>query len=294
VPDSMIVQVTDGPRIHYLDWAGPLPAIALLHGIGQTAWSWVPVARRLVGNARILGIDLRGHGLSEAPRTGYDLVSLAWDALTVLAATGSGHDVDGPPVVVAGHGFGAMVAATMARLQPESVAGVALVDGGWEEVAEATRQSPSEFLATATDPPEVLASMETFLTDRRDFDPASWDADQERAARAQVDRKYAGHVALVARPFALRGSVDAMFRYQPLDVLPAVSCPLLVLVAESGAADDEQIRERRLALAEVLRERNEARAAASRVVRYQGAGHNLMRYRPAELTAELLALQSQR
>src|SRR3990172_3506857 len=100
-----------------------------------------------------------------------------------------------------------MVGPTTAGLRPDSVEGVGLVDGGWEELAEATRQSPPEFLAALAEPPEVLASMEAFLADRRAFDPGTWDADQERAARAQVDEKHAGHVALVTRSIAVRGMV---------------------------------------------------------------------------------------
>jgi pimeloyl-ACP methyl ester carboxylesterase len=293
-PESMVVTVGTGERIHYLDWGGPVAAaeaIMLVHGVAQTSWSWAPVARRLRVACRTIAVDLRGHGLSDAPRSGYDLESLAWDVLTVLTATGQGIEAKGPPAIVAGHGLGAMVAVTMASLTPESVAGVALADGGWEDVAEATRLSSAEFLAGLAEPPEVLASMAAFLADREAFDPASWDADQERAARAQVDQKHAGHVALVTRSAAIRGVVDAMYGYQPMEVAATVPRPLLVLVAESGSADDEAVRERRLALDDVLA--SHARSGApARVVRFIGAGHNLMRYRPAEVAAELLALRA--
>ena len=149
----------------------PRTALLLIPGISQTGWSWAPVARRLCHSTRVLAIDLRGHGLSEVPRDGYELESLAWDGLTVLAANGFGVEVGGPPAVVAGHGFGAQVAATMGALQPASVAGVALVDGGWEDVGEATRLSSAEFLAGLAEPPEVLRTMDAFLADRRGFDP---------------------------------------------------------------------------------------------------------------------------
>ena len=114
-----------GERIHYLDWGTPPipgPTLLLLHGIASTGWSWAPVARRLWGRLRVLALDLRGHGLSEGARSGLDLDSLAWDALTVLAANGAGVEADGPPAIIAGHGMGGMVAATAARIQPASVA----------------------------------------------------------------------------------------------------------------------------------------------------------------------------
>lgn len=235
-------------------------------------------------------MDLRGHGLSDSPRPGYELESLAFDALTVLVANGFGQDAGGRPAVLAGHGLGAMVAATMAGIQPSSIAGLALVEGGWEDLAEATGQTPADFQRSIGDPPEVLASMDAYLTDRREFDPATWDADQERAARAAVDEKHAGHVAAVVRPHALRGSVEAMFEYRPLEAVGAEDCPLLIAVAESGAVDDETVRERRIALDDLVRARTVRGLSPPRISRFTGAGHNLMRYRPAELSGELLEL----
>ena len=49
--------------------------------------------------------------------------------------------------------------------------GLVLVDGGWEEVVEATRLLPDQLVEAMAEPPEILASMETYLADRRDFDP---------------------------------------------------------------------------------------------------------------------------
>ncbi len=290
-PESMVVTVETGDRLHYLDWGGAArPALLLVHGLAATAWSWAPVARRLRGAARVLAPDLRGHGLSESPRTGYDLTSLAFDALTVLSATGYGAGVGGPRAVVAGHGLGALVAATLAVEAPDSVAAVALIDAGWEALEEATGQTADEYQRSIGDPPEVLASMAAYLADRRGYDPASWDADQERAARAAVDEKHAGHVAPVIRAHALRGAVEAMFSYDPRAVLTRIDLPLLIALSESGLADDAQARERRVALDELIA----ARAAGGRpppeVRVFPGAGHNLMRYRPAELADALLAL----
>jgi pimeloyl-ACP methyl ester carboxylesterase len=291
-PESLVVTVDTGDRIHYLDWAGPqtdLPPLVLIHGLASTAWSWTPIARRLAEHTRVLALDLRGHGLSDSPRGGYDLESLAYDALTVMVANGWGRDVDGPAAVVAGHGLGAMVAAAMAAVQPDSISGLALIDGGWENLNEATGMTAAEFERSIGDPPEVLASMDSYLADRRDFDPDTWDTDQERAARAAVDEKHAGHVGLVVRPFAMHASIDAMFTYDPM-VLAQFDTPLLIAVAGSGTADDEVARERIAALEDVLRARVAAGKSLASVLRLPGAGHNLMRYRPDEVSAGLLAL----
>src|SRR4051812_13076899 len=189
-PESLVVTADTGDRLHFLDWGSAstarsqVPPLLLIHGLSATAWTWAPIARRLRDITHVLALDLRGHGLSDSPRTGYDLESLAYDALTVMVANGWGRDANGPAAVVAGHGLGAIVAATMAGIQPDSIAGLALVDGGWEDLGESTGLTAAEFERSIGDPPEVLASMDAYLADRRDFDPETWDTDQERAARA--------------------------------------------------------------------------------------------------------------
>ena len=300
LPDSMVVTMDSGERIHYLDWGTPTdlaatrcPPLVLVHGIAQTAWVWAPVARRLAPLTRVLCVDLRGHGLSAGPRSGYDMSSLAYDVLTVVSANGWGADVGGRPVVLGGHGAGAMVAATAGALAPVSVAGVALVDGGWESLADATRMTPAEVLAALAEPPEVLDSMDAWLADRQGYDPSSWDVDQERAARAQVEQKYAGHVAPVLRAAALRAMVEGVDGYRPAEAMGNLRGPLRVLVAESGAPDDDEIRERRLALEELERLRAAAGLRPARVVRFPGVGHNLKRYPPAAVAAELASLQDE-
>jgi pimeloyl-ACP methyl ester carboxylesterase len=180
-----------------------------------------------------------------------------------------------------------MIAAEMARLEPASVAGVALVDGGWEEMVEATRLLPDQLIEAAQEPPEILASMDTYLADRRGFDPASWDADQETAARAQVRERHAGHVGPLTKGSVVRRCIDSMYRYQPLESLAAVTCPVSLIAASPAGADDEDERERRLAIEDAQLARAAVGLALMTVCRHQGVGHDLMRYRPDDLALEL-------
>jgi pimeloyl-ACP methyl ester carboxylesterase len=310
-PESMVVQLQSGERIHYLAWPGrcsesgeqgaprvpgkpgsPGVPMVLIHGLTRTAWTWLPIGRRLAARHPIVAPDLRGHGASDAPLTGYELESLALDVLTVIAGAGWGEAVDGPPVVLAGHGLGAMIAVEMARLQPASVLAVALLDGGWEEMVEATHLLPDQLVEAMADPAEVLASMDAYLADRRDFDPATWDEDQVTAARAQVVEKHAGHLGLVTRGSVIRRCVEAMYRYQPLAALSEVRVPVALLAAGSAAADDEDERERRLAIEDAQQARVRAGLAPMAVRVLDGSGHDLMRYRADEITQELERLSS--
>ena len=79
---GFVVDVEPGDRIHFLDWGGPAvpaaatsPGVLLIHGLSKTAWTWTPVARRLRSARHVVAMDLRGHGLSDAPTEdgAYDL-----------------------------------------------------------------------------------------------------------------------------------------------------------------------------------------------------------------------------
>ncbi len=299
-PDAFVVLVEPSLRIAFLDWGGPerggdaggslvapeptASGAVLVHGIAGTAWNWTPVARRTRRLLRTVALDLRGHGGSDGPTGRYDPAALAEDVVAV--AEGSGIlDAPADRVVLAGHGFGAIVAAWAAAALGSRCAGLVLVDGGWEDVAEATDLEPAELLRSMEEPPEVLRSMAAFLEDRAGFDPPSWDADQERAARASVVELPVGRLELAARPHVLAACVEAMYAYRPIETLTAVEAPIVALVA----GEDPDGR-RAAALAAVERARRAAGRAPLRSRRYNGLGHNLMRYRPADVTAAILDL----
>ena len=120
----------------------------------------------------------------------------------------------------------------------------------------------------------------------RGFDPATWDADQERAARATVVETHAGRVVPATRPHALEAQRARDVRVRPAATLPAVAAPI------DGA------RRRRRRDADRARGRWPRRSAArasGRSRRRSGAsrsatiGHNLMRYRPDEVAAAILS-----
>ncbi len=296
VPAGYVVTTDDGARIHFLDWGGEpatnLAGCLLVHGLAQTAWIWAPVARDLATHVPTVAMDLRGHGLSDAPTQdgAYDLDLLARDATAVAEGAGllEPGGVVGAGVVLVGHGFGAIVAATVASALGPRCAGLVLVDGGWESMAGALGMDADEFLRGLDEPPEVMRSLRAFLADRRGFDPATWDADQEAAARATVVETHAGRVVPATRPHAMEASVRAMFRYDPVATLAAVTSPVTALLA----GDVDGARSRALAVAA------QARAARDlpeiRLVPFPPVGHNLMRYRAGEVVSAILSIRGAR
>ena len=285
-PEGFVVLADGDVRLHFLDWGGPdagsaAPAVLLLPGLLGPAWTWAPVARRLSRVRHVVVADLRGQGLSDSPMSGYDLDTLAADVVAV--ADGAGLRDGDAPIVLAGHGFGAIVAAGAAARLGARCAGLVLVDGGFERHGVTAGVDVDEFLRGLDEPPEILRSMTAYLADRRGFDPASWDADQERAALDGVIETAAGHVVRAVRPFVVEAIVRAMFAHDPAPALAAMDAPVIALVA-LGAGDVEA------RLAE-LRRCGEARLAAGRPpIRSSGFpdAHNLVRYRPAEVTDAIL------
>ncbi len=286
---GFVVTVDPGDRIHFLDWGGPAstsgPGALLIHGLSQTAWIWAPVARQLAATIPTVTMDLRGHGLSDAPTEdgAYALAVLADDV--IAAAEGSGVVADGRRVLLVGHGFGAIVAAVAAARLGERCSGLVLVDGGWESLEASTGVDADEFIRGLDEPPEVMRSLRAFLADRRAFDPSTWDDDQDTAARATVVETHAGRVVPATRPHALEACVRAMFTYEPALTLALVEASIVALVA---TADDAGSRAGTVAAV------SDALVAAGRgaikVRSFGSVGHNLMRYRPTDVTDAILSL----
>jgi pimeloyl-ACP methyl ester carboxylesterase len=104
----------DAGRITALDWGGSGPTVVLLHPNGFCAGLYEPVATRLLDVARVVGLDLPGHGGSTAPndRAGYGFTALAEQVLEALDRLGIWQ-----PAVVGGS-LGGAVAILADRVRP--------------------------------------------------------------------------------------------------------------------------------------------------------------------------------
>ncbi len=125
--------------------------LVLLHGIGSRAVSWWPVVDALAARFHLYALDLRGHGASAKPVSGYLLPDYAADLAGVLDVL----NLDRP--LLLGHSLGGLVVLMWAADNPERAAGIVV-----EDVAlRATPQILSAFdgwLALATMPLERAAA----------------------------------------------------------------------------------------------------------------------------------------
>lgn len=122
-PESAFVMV-GGLRLHYLTWGEPsAPPLLLLHGLGESARAWSPVAPRLTERFRVLALDLRGHGNSDWHET-YAMQEIGDDAGEMIGALGLGQ------AVVAGIGLGGRAAALLAARQEHTVERLVVIEAG--------------------------------------------------------------------------------------------------------------------------------------------------------------------
>jgi pimeloyl-ACP methyl ester carboxylesterase len=103
---------------------GSGPPLLLLHGIGDSSASWVPLMRPLADEFTVIAPDLLGHGESDKPRADYSVAAFANGMRDLLDVLG----IDRATVV--GHSLGGGVAAQLTYQHPTRVERLALVASG--------------------------------------------------------------------------------------------------------------------------------------------------------------------
>src|SRR5512146_3365510 len=97
------------------------PAIVLIHGAFADRSHFTAQLDHLAARQRVIAPDLRGHGKSDVPGTGFDIVDFVADVLTVC------EDARIEQAVFGGHSIlGGGTALGIADARPDLVAGVAL------------------------------------------------------------------------------------------------------------------------------------------------------------------------
>jgi pimeloyl-ACP methyl ester carboxylesterase len=101
----------------------PAPPVLLVHGLGVSGSVFQPFARRLLPELASVAPDLRGHGQSDAPPSGY----LPSDYAADLAELIQDLRIDAPLPFI-GHSLGALVGLALAEGYPELLRWLALLD----------------------------------------------------------------------------------------------------------------------------------------------------------------------
>lgn len=119
----MPVVTLGGVKFHYQQ-AGDGPDVVLCHAVTSNlaVWLFSGLFAELAKDFRVTAYDLRGHGYSDAPLTGYTSRDMADDLVSLLAA------LEIESAILVGHSFGGVVATHAAARRPELVAGLVICD----------------------------------------------------------------------------------------------------------------------------------------------------------------------
>ncbi|HEX3518199.1 MAG TPA: alpha/beta hydrolase [Solirubrobacteraceae bacterium] len=117
LPGVSHVDVDAGGLRMHVALAGPTdaPPLLLVHGWPQSWWAWRGLIPTLADRFRVIAPDLRGHGWSEAPTTGYEKEQLASDLLALLDA------LEVERTIWIGHDWGAWSGYLAALRAPERI-----------------------------------------------------------------------------------------------------------------------------------------------------------------------------
>lgn len=114
----------NGVSLHYLQM-GSGPDLVMLHGLSGNLAVWhLRMVPLLQEHFRITTYDLRGHGNSGMPPTGYTTRDMASDLGALLDGLGIAE------ADIVGHSFGADIALHFSLLHPERVRKLALIEPG--------------------------------------------------------------------------------------------------------------------------------------------------------------------
>lgn len=254
----------NGLTLHYVEW-GPAEAkpVVLLHGITGHARVWDHLARSLQDRYRVLALDQRGHGDSEAPADAdYRIAVMVEDLAGFAAAVGLER------FSLVGHSMGGRIAIAYAAGHPERVERLVIVDIGPDISPEGLKRV-RDMMASA---PEAIPSEDWAVEYVRRlnplYDPAELRHRVRHGLRRLPDGTLTWKYSRGLRDMMREGRRDPVDLWEPLRRIP---CPTLVI---RGSESDILSPEVAKKMTEALRE--------GRLVEIPRGGHTVPGDRPEE------------
>ncbi|RJL30439.1 alpha/beta fold hydrolase [Bailinhaonella thermotolerans] len=259
-PGAVREVASGGVRLVCRDRGGRGPGLLMLHGLAGHGGEWDDVARSLADEHRVVTLDQRGHGAS-ARRAADRQVDASRAAYTADVATVV-RELGLAPVVLVGQSLGGHTAMLAAAAHPELVRALVLVEAGPgggrpglpEEIRSWLDSWPAPF-------PSPEAAAEFF-----GGGPAG------RGWADGLERRDGGWRPRFDPAFMV-ASVEEVSRRTYWDEWERVSCPVLVILAESGIVGPEESRKMR------------RRAPGARFVVIPDAGHDVHLEEPGRVAA---------
>jgi lipase len=225
----------EGVELAFGYWPGRGGPIVALHGLTASHVNFIGIAERLSGRRPIFAPDLRGRGDSDKPDGPYGMAQHARDVAVAMRAMGLSKSL------VVGHSMGAFVATALAAQEPDLVAGLILIDGGYVPAftgaANAQQGLDAALALRITQLRQTYPSREAyrqFWRSQPHFPPGEWNSWIE----AFLDYEIGGEPPNL-QPKASEGAVRADLmegfqREQIVGRLQAIRVPVIMLRAPAG------------------------------------------------------------
>jgi 2-succinyl-6-hydroxy-2,4-cyclohexadiene-1-carboxylate synthase len=231
---------TNGIRLHVHDYADNGPAVIFLHYGGGNLACWNGVVPFLAPDYHVVAIDTRGHGLSDSPKQGYDLSTMAADVLGVMDYLGVGkaHFV--------GSSMGGEISVCLAAAHPERVLSVAC-EGALQNVfgkyalydtpVELRNAKKQELLERIRlNPRPTFATLDDLLEHARQTWP-TWNELHEETTRAGTYQRNDGRWAYRQSELAREEYAKAFWDTDFEPFFQTIRCPVLFVPGEEEFAD---------------------------------------------------------
>lgn len=243
--------VVNGIKIHYQRTGGNKPPLVLSHGITDNGRCWTRAAQILEENYDVIMVDARGHGRSDAPKTGYGPQGRAADLAGLIRALG----LEKPYLM--GHSMGADTTAHTAADYSDLVGCAILEDPPWyDSVADVEHREATARDWRATMQERKAKTFAELLAAGRERHP-TW-ADVEFGPWAEAKQQVSFDVLQML----------SELRPNWPELAARIACPTLLITGDPdlGALVTPETA------AEVARLNPRLK-----VVRLAGAGHNIRR-----------------
>jgi len=220
-------------------------AIIFLHFSGVNLMMWQRILPYFQDHYRLILVDLRGHGKSDKPETGYHMDEMARDVIGVM------QHLRLERAHIVGSSLGAEVGLSMAANYPDKV--ISLVCDGalnseygpygiWEgSETEFEEHVASQLEKIRNTPETIFPSVDALVDDRRElFEKYGWWNEYleavERYGAYQVGE---GEYTKSFGKQAMENYMKHYYQYRFEDYYRRVKCPLLML-AEKESEDERE------------------------------------------------------
>ena len=241
--------VANGIRIHYYRTGGDKPPLVLSHGSTDNGLCWTRVALVLEKDFDLIMPDARGHGLSDAPKEGYDDEERAADLAGLIRAL----ELSRPALM--GHSMGAATTAMTAVRYPELAGCIVLEDPAWfDEGSLRPRRPFAEIIEMGSKPLEEIKAFGRKRAPTWDeLDIGPWAESKQQLSPNMVG--------------AMRRK-----RTHWSEIVPHIQCPTLLVTG-----NPEVEASARALVTPQIAEQAAAMNSNIRVARIDGAGHSIRR-----------------